>query len=36
METNPSIQAIQLADLLAQQVKVSRADLIDRYRQSLQ
>jgi len=36
METKPSIQAIQLADLLAQQVKVSRADLIDRYRQSLQ
>ena len=36
METKPSIQAIQLADLLAQRVKVYRADLIDLYRQSLQ
>ncbi len=35
-ETKPSIQALQLADLLAHRVKVSRADLIDLYSQSLQ
>jgi signal transduction histidine kinase len=35
-ETKLSMQAIQLADLLAHRVKVSREDLIDRYRQSLQ
>jgi signal transduction histidine kinase len=36
METKPSIQALQLADLLAQRVKVKRAELIDLYRESLQ
>jgi signal transduction histidine kinase len=36
METKPSIQAIQLADVLAHQVKTYRADLIGLYRQSLQ
>jgi signal transduction histidine kinase len=36
METKPSIQALQLADLLAHRVKVNRADLIGLYRRSLQ
>ena len=36
METRPSIQAIQLADLLAHRVKTNHADLIGLYRQSLQ
>jgi signal transduction histidine kinase len=36
METKPSIQALQLSDLLAQQVKVNRADLINLYQQSMQ
>lgn len=35
-ETRPSLQAIQLADLLAHRVKTHRADLIGLYRQSLQ
>jgi signal transduction histidine kinase len=35
-ETKRSIQAIQLADLLAHRVKTNRADLIGQYRQSLQ
>jgi signal transduction histidine kinase len=36
MESKLSIKAIKLADLLAQQVKVKRADLISLYCQSLQ
>lgn len=36
MESKPSLQAIQLADLLAHRVETNRAELTDLYRKSLQ